>query len=421
MASNVYPFYDCFREIPTIETIYLGIPNDYNEILYIKSSSPIFGLKRYCGYKEDYLINNLTELEQNYVICPVCKGIMRDAVVSVLHSSTISCKTCSKLGGCKPIQKVRDSISKLKIRCPLLTECDWKGELSKAEIHLEECKHVSIRCSLHCGETLKRFDKSIHEEELCPLRNVSCEYCARTGLAEDLEDHLEECPECKIDCPNGCAKEVIRKDVDEHNEECKKFKLYCPFEMLEDTYLESCEESIQREYLPLHNEQQYIVHINMLRKQLVSLENRLDELELKVKCKKDLDGCEWDMDKQSKGPEFYVHGYKLQITDERQPDGDISFKIKRIKGDNDERLSRASITECRIMKICRDIPNKSDVDIYPMKYDLVIGTESEPFGYYEDIYDLDMPIFRFYFDTDNTQIAEIQKKYEKIEIISTTF
>ena len=151
----------------------LAIDNT-NELLYINVKSGASRSQRYRGYRKDYIVRNLTELEDNYVVCPKCEGIMREAVV---YSSNITCKLCSKSLFAKPIQKVRDSISKLEIRCPIQRDCDWKGLLSQAEQHLDTCDCFLVKCPLKCEEVLMRSEVLNHTETLCPMRKVSCEHC----------------------------------------------------------------------------------------------------------------------------------------------------------------------------------------------------------------------------------------------------
>ena len=53
--------------------------------------------------------------------------------------SNITSKLCPESASAKPIQKVRDSISKLEIRCPIQRDCCWKGILCQTEQHLDKC------------------------------------------------------------------------------------------------------------------------------------------------------------------------------------------------------------------------------------------------------------------------------------------
>ncbi|KAI6653798.1 TNF receptor-associated factor 4-like [Oopsacas minuta] len=396
------------------------IPDSSNDLLYV-----VKPFLRYCGYKEDYLIVNLTELERSYVICPIYEGIIREAV---LDSSNITCKGCSKSTNPNSLVKIRDSISKLQIRCPLLRGCEWKGSLSEAEMHLHECQYFLELC-LECNQVNERGDVAMHETYYCSMRNISCEYCQRTGLARDLATHLDECPNFLVDCPNECGEVMEREIIEEHNEECPKFRLFCHF--IRNSYSECSDSYIKREELPEHNKDQHIMHINMLREQVELLGMRLDEMELKLKCKKDLDGCEVHLYKpfysQSDldiiGPDFYVQGYKLQVFAcvdciERI----ISFKITRIPGDYDGKLcNRSTITECRILSINKNKPNNSDVTVFSLDYNLKIGVQSECFGEtYVETSDEDL-IFRLYFDINTSPIEDIPTFYAKDETVSTTF
>ena len=340
---------------------------------------------------------------------------MKDAVVS---SSSITCRLCAEHKGAAPIQKVRYSVSKLRIRCPLQRGCDWKGILLQAEQHLDSCEFFLIECPLDCKAVLMRSEIQTHTEKFCLSREVLCEYCERKGAAGGLDAHLNECHKYPVSCPNECGAVMAREQIDEHNKTCPKKEIVCPFVNQEDSGLNCSEMLLHGEDIPGHNEEKHVMHLDMLYKKVLSLESKLHEMELKLKCKKDLDGCEWEIinltfDKIFGGPEFYVNDYKLVILGYMTQDRILKFALERIEGDNDNNLGTAAITECRKVWIDRNNPSESIFESINLDYELEIGIRSDAFGATRIPKSENSPIFRFYFDIDNSQLEDIKSVYEK--------
>ena len=157
-----------------------------NDLLYVKKGNI------YCGYRREYLAQNLTKVEERFVVCKICSGIMREASVS---NGKTSCLVCSATPAPKqpnPVKDVQRSIKVLEIKCPLLRECDWKGELSKAETHLKDCSFFFIQC-MECGQIFCRREREEHETNSCARRNINCDYCYMNGRAEAKDKHLQFC------------------------------------------------------------------------------------------------------------------------------------------------------------------------------------------------------------------------------------
>ena len=391
--------------------------DDTNELLYLTFELIPSREEVHCGYRTDYLLTELTELENNLVICPECRGIMREAVLS---SSSITCRQCAESDEAKPFQKVRDSIANLEIGCPLQRDCDWKGILSEAEEHLMTCAYLLVECSLGCQEVMMKSEVNNHMSVECHLRKIPCVFCKRTGVAKDLEQHKKVCHMSLIRCPNGCSRLILRGRAWRHNKICPKFELMCPFEYLMNGPHLICSDYILcREDIPEHNAKEYATHLDMLHFKILLLEDRLNEMELKLKCKKDLDGFEWEIvnpftgnDECLQGPENYVYGYRLRIFALIKETRCISFWLCRVEGDNDGALADATLTECRVILIDRDKPSESKFNYFPLDYELKIGRESDTFGVTRIPKSENRPIFRFYFDINNSQLEDIKSVYE---------
>ena len=145
-------------------------PDNIDHLLYLKNAKGL-----YCGFKTRYISQNLSEMESYLVTCTKCKGIVRDAISC--EGETV-CQLCTKKqSNPKKVQKVRTSVANLKIKCPLLRDCDWNGKLVDAEEHLKECGKFFVTCPLECGDVIKRSEMNNHLKTECLLRETQCEFC----------------------------------------------------------------------------------------------------------------------------------------------------------------------------------------------------------------------------------------------------
>ena len=51
-------------------------PDQSYDLLYVKKGNV------YCGYRREYLAQNLSKMEEGFVACKKCSGIMREASLS---------------------------------------------------------------------------------------------------------------------------------------------------------------------------------------------------------------------------------------------------------------------------------------------------------------------------------------------------
>ena len=350
-------------------------PDDVNIKLYEQSENRnikswgAFGDEyqlEYRGYRKDYLARNLSEMEQDFIICPTCKGIMRDATAS---EGETTCALCSKnQRNPNPVNQVRNSVAKLDIKCPLLRSCGWRGKLTEAETHLNDCNSFRIWCPLECGSVIKRGESGQHTNTECNLRIIQCEFCNITIKSKELLAHSEACFASPIECScgNKCRRDMISAHV---NMECPLAQVKCPYDKF------GCKVGVMaRKDLVSHKKEYYIEHQEMslikieeqekllaklysgqgnltpkfdfvekilpesnepntkrisdLEKQYTKLgkENKDLKLELSIlrselRTKKDLDGTEWKVEIEEltfaqniEGPVFYINSYKFQLS-----------------------------------------------------------------------------------------------------------
>ena len=194
-------------------------PHSISSLLYVE----IDGKAR--GYREDLVKEEFTEIYRQFLVCPECKGLIREAVRS--KGKTV-CQSCST-GIASDIDKnVQDSVSKLKCRCPLSDEgCTWSGVLGAVREHLDSCVMLLIGCPAKCGVVLQRGDVVGHQMRSCSLRLKQCDFCKQQVRSNSENNHAKECrnhPENVVACPYKeigcmCTLEILRKNLDKHLKE----------------------------------------------------------------------------------------------------------------------------------------------------------------------------------------------------------
>ena len=385
------------------------LPNNTDELLYVK-------LTKYCGYRKDYLSQNLSEIEQELIVCKECTGIMREP--SLCNGNT-TCLVCSEMPS-RPntVKMVQNSVAKLNIKCPLLRDCNWNGNLSEADNHLNTCVHFLIECA-KCQQILPRGETDTHKAKLCAMREIECNLCGKNGITRELDNHLTFCLEYLISCPNNCGERFPRKDSSKHESECQLKLIECPFAKY------GCRaKSMLRRDLLAHKKDNLVEHtdlsldrIDKLENENIRLKDKQNKMEWELKLTKRLDGVEWEIKNVKKlevgqtikGPTFYVNNYKLKVYGATylpflgiKP---LQFFLKRVEGDFDRNLTEAFVTNYRIITVDKQDHTKSTYLDGSMNYQLKIGSKST---YFKQIYHSiieeyltpqdDTLLVRFYFD-----------------------
>ena len=123
----------------------------------------------YGGYKKEIITQKLSVMENTFVVCSKCAGIMRDAT-SIRSGLGMMCEVCI---GEEEVTiaagTVRGMVLKLGCRCPLKQRgCDWEGELGSLAEHLDECSHFIVPCPFlkyGCKKKIKRLQSETHRTE----------------------------------------------------------------------------------------------------------------------------------------------------------------------------------------------------------------------------------------------------------------
>ncbi|KAI6647984.1 TNF receptor-associated factor 4-like isoform X1 [Oopsacas minuta] len=182
------------------------------------------------GFRRDILTENLSERDCALLVCPRCRGILREACIS--FGGAHFCLSCTKGNEqTHPNTHVRNTISSLKSTCPLSTRgCEWLGTLGECENHLDMCSNVHEICKLGCDIVLPRYELVNHMSEKCLQRVIPCEHCEKNFRVCNMSSHMNDCLKMLQTCELGCGILVCSEDMERHlEEECVEKKVGCPF------------------------------------------------------------------------------------------------------------------------------------------------------------------------------------------------
>ena len=219
--------------------------------------------------------------------CPICLSILREPCliscpcgqkicrecVEWIKNDKKPCPLCNKTDftflrdhGLERQLKARDVFcSKKKLGC------QWKGKLGVFEQHLNEnpspeeqltgCGFVEVECKHDCWEWYERHFIDTHQNEECPQRPYSCEYCKEyDSTFEDVtESHFDKCGKYPVTCPKKCQNDPFeRNKVENHlNDECPLTEVSCPFAYA------GCEVKLLRKDMPGHTTD-FSVHLPLM-------------------------------------------------------------------------------------------------------------------------------------------------------------
>ena len=398
----------------------VSLPDNRDEILYVKNLQK--GGLIYCGYRREYLARNLSKMEEGFVTCSVCTGITRKAT---LYRGETTCLVCSvSQTEINPVRLVQNAVSRLEIKCPLLRECTWNGILSEAEGHLDNCTQFLIPCEV-CEVLVERGQCDYHRTFLCLLREVECKHCGKEELYEDLEQHFKFCLEYPIPCSNGCGVFLNRNQLSQHKSICLLEVITCPY----NKYGCNAVPMLRRELLA-HKKEFYIEHQDMslneiqeLNEEISQLHKEKHDLYCEGKEMLQLDGVEWEIQNvndlkerhEITGPTFYVRDYALKIyliVIHHEVYGvTFGFTLRRVKGQFDTKLGKASITTYRIVLVNQSDVTESYASQGEVNYDLTVGKYSGilEFGtitwieYYSCLTEEKSMLMRLYFEVNSSK------------------
>ena len=217
----------------------------------------------YGGYKKDILTENLSDRDNEFLVCGICRGIMREACLNT-SSGEQFCSCCEVRDPNSQIKRtntftkrnpskqtpnvaVRKMVDSLKCSCPLIERgCKWLGTLKDCEDHLDTCGYVHALCKLKCGIVIQRNELKLHEEKKCLLLIAECKHCKGEMKLGDMSIHLGVCPKMEVSCELRCGVVVCREDMTQHfNKDCG---------LVEESCKLGCGAKIKRIGLKFHEE-----------------------------------------------------------------------------------------------------------------------------------------------------------------------
>ena len=175
------------------------------------------------------------------------------------------------------------------------TGCQWTGELSQLEVHLnsspssqsrsliEGCPFFEIVCPRCRGKPIQRQKMRKHNNDECPKREVVCSYCNKRSSYENIVGgHYKVCPRVPVPCPKGCSAKPLRMNIDSHVATmCPKNPQPCPFSTV------GCTKMFTRSRMERHLGDKSVLsaHLSLMEKSQDSLRKQLLEKEQEVKKK----------------------------------------------------------------------------------------------------------------------------------------
>ena len=281
--------------------------------------------------------------------CGICMKVLRDAQLTVCcghhycetcleqwltsktHEGKKTCPHCRKenFQSFPNKEKIRE-INEFKIRCSHRGKgCEWVGELGALKEHLESdkgCGYVVVRCTsgaykrisiwalqqMTCGVAMERCNLANHQNKECVYRQCRCQYCGYTDTYDAIagsgkirnscsnigspNNHLSECTDYPLDCPNECGeKNIKRKNMKRHQESCPLEPLDCPFKhvgctaakMVHKDKDSHCQENMQEHLLLVVQSHQQLAHKNKELEQELActkqeLSHKVNELAIRI-------------------------------------------------------------------------------------------------------------------------------------------
>ena len=224
------------------------------------------------------------------ISCPCGQKICRECVEQIKEDGK-PCPLCNKTN----FTFMRDYglerfLKEQEVWCSHKKDgCEWRGKLGKYEQHLNEdpspenqltgCQFVEVGCVHECGERFQRRHIASHQDEKCPERPYSCEYCHEyESTFEDVtEDHYLDCEMYPVTCPNKCRGDIFkRQDMEKHVNECPLTEIHCPL------HYAGCGVSLPRKDMPDHMSDT-VTHMTLLATVTQSLLKENQELRQEVK------------------------------------------------------------------------------------------------------------------------------------------
>ena len=216
--------------------------------------------------------------------CPACEQIFREpyqisccgnsfcrVCIERIKTDNTPCPTCNEENFATFHNKIlQRSLYEFQVYCSHKQEgCEWKGKLSRLDNHLnlspqpdkqlEGCEYSEIEC-IYCSELIKRIFFTNHQQNFCPKRPFSCEYCHiyKSHYEDVINNHLPFCGYYPVPCPNACGTFHQHWDLEDHiTRDCPKTDIDCDFHHV------GCDVRLPREDMPVHLNENLVTHMSL--------------------------------------------------------------------------------------------------------------------------------------------------------------
>ena len=217
--------------------------------------------------------------------CSICLLILREphlisccghsfceACIGRIREDGKSCPLCNKPGYTTlPNQGLQRALNEFDVRCSHRElGCEWMDKLGNFDGHLNAdpqpdcqlmgCQFVMVKC-IHCKTSVRRLAIAVHQNELCPKRLYTCEYCKEyESTFEDVaSQHYAECNRFLLPCPNKCESGIERQDLEHHIQED------CPLTIVDcSLHYAGCDVRLPRKDLESHMKEDASSHVALL-------------------------------------------------------------------------------------------------------------------------------------------------------------
>ena len=197
-------------------------------------------------------------------VCGRCAGILNKPCLMKCLPQMIVCTNCLREHEKETsLTIVEEAILGLGARCPLLDrECKWHGNLGDLVEHMGNCEELVVTCPQKCNSVVERKYVKRHVENECEMKMTSCKHCRVQHYIKDTQSHSDKCQYLPIEC--SCGEHVRRKDYQLHKQDiCKDTLVECSFRIY------GCKETFKREFKLIHEREYLIWHLNLEMNSLV--------------------------------------------------------------------------------------------------------------------------------------------------------
>ena len=200
-----------------------------------------------------------------HVFCKSCfercvEGSIRSSVNPEVKPVCPVCRSTDFQGF--PNKQADRNVRNLHVLCASYQKgCQWQGEINAIDQHLNnDCQFHEMLCPGNCGKLVLRSNLSNHREQECACRIEECEHChLRAEYCYISSQHLNECHELSVACPNKCAaNNILRKNLNAHEKVCLLAQVQCKY------YEIGCTTLMARKDEKKHNKQNDEHHYNLV-------------------------------------------------------------------------------------------------------------------------------------------------------------